>query len=65
MRMVIEARIENGEGDGLRIPLSTIERAGGTEDTIGLSLAEGRALLANVQTRLVGVDPTLLSPAAI
>lgn len=53
MRMVIEARIENGEGDGLRIPLSTIERAGRTEDTIGLSLAEGRALLANVQTRLV------------
>jgi hypothetical protein len=45
MRMVIEARIETTEGDDLRIPLSMIERAGSTEDTIGLSLAEGRTLI--------------------
>ena len=61
MRMVIEARIESTEGDVLRIPLSTIERAGSTEDTIGLSLAEGRALLANVQTRLVQAQVEVLS----
>lgn len=53
MRMVIEARDQYHRGDDLRILLSTIERAGNTEDTIGLSLAEGRTLLANVQTRLV------------
>lgn len=53
MRVIIEARIEGIEGEELRIPLSTIEREGNTQDTIGLSLAEGRGLLASVQAHLV------------
>lgn len=46
MRIVIEARYESAEGSSLRIPLSTVEHAGTTKDRIGLSLAEGRALIA-------------------
>jgi hypothetical protein len=61
MRMVIEARIERTEGDELRIRLSIIERAKIIENAIDLSLAEGDALLARVQIRLVQAQVATIS----
>ncbi|EON18763.1 hypothetical protein ASL20_25875 [Cupriavidus necator] len=56
MRLIIEARLadegsDNGQGvDGV---LAVIERCDGSLADLGLTLAEGRSLLAKVQTELV------------
>src|ERR1700674_33229 len=61
MRMVIEARFLDGVGEGSSISLGTIERGGTLDDAIGLSLAEGRALLASAQQCLVCTQCQVLS----
>jgi hypothetical protein len=56
MRLIIEARLADGDsdtvndGDGV---LAVIERRDCSLDQLGLTLAEGRSLLANVQAELI------------
>jgi hypothetical protein len=56
MRLIIEARLVDGEsdpveeGDGV---LAVIERPDLSLAELGLTLAEGRSLPANVQTELI------------
>lgn len=56
MRLIIEARLVDGEtdpaeeGDGVRV---VIERPNVSLAELGLTLAEGRSLLAKVQTELI------------
>ncbi|MFL9901415.1 hypothetical protein PQR75_10955 [Paraburkholderia fungorum] len=56
MRLIIEARLADGdndtveEGDGV---LAVIERPDCCLAELGLTLAEGRSLLAKVQTELI------------
>lgn len=52
MRLIIEAHLVDDEGSTARIQLSTIDRAS-TTDPLGMSLAEGKALLAAAQQYLV------------
>ena len=56
MRLIIEARLANGDsdtvndGDGV---LAVLERPDCGLDQLGLTLAEGRSLLAKVQAELI------------
>lgn len=52
MRLIIEAQLVDDEGSTERIQLATIDRAS-TTDPLGMSLAEGKALLAAAQQHLV------------
>jgi hypothetical protein len=52
MRLIIEAHLVDDEGSTERIQLATIDRAS-TTDPLGMSLAEGKALLASAQQYLV------------
>ena len=52
MRLIIEAHLVDDEGSTERIELATIDRAS-TTDPLGMSLAEGKALLAAAQQYLV------------
>lgn len=52
MRLIIEAHLVDDEGSTARIQLATIDRAS-TTDPLGMSLAEGKALLAAAQQYLV------------
>ena len=52
MRLIIEAHLVDDEGSSERIELATIDRAS-TTDPLGMSLAEGKALLAAAQQHLV------------
>lgn len=49
MRMIVEARLLDDSEARDPIVLGTVERLGSRDDAIGLSLAEGRALLASAQ----------------
>ena len=55
MRLVIEGRFEDDIG-AVPISLGSIERSGSAGEAIGLSLAEGRALLGSVQEQRVRVQ---------
>ena len=52
MRLIIEAHLVDDEGSTARIQLAAIDRAS-TTDPLGMSLAEGKALLAAAQQYLV------------
>ena len=52
MRLIIEAYLFDDEGCTERIELASIERAL-TTDPLGMSLAEGKALLAAAQQHMV------------
>jgi hypothetical protein len=52
MRLTIEAHLVDDEGSTERIQLATIDRAT-TTDPLGMSLAEGKALLASARQYLV------------
>lgn len=52
MRLIIEAHLVDDEGSTERIELASIERAL-TTDPLGMSLAEGKSLLAAAQQHLV------------
>jgi hypothetical protein len=52
MRPIIEAHLVDAEGSAARIQLATIDRVS-TTDPIGMSLGEGKALLAAAQQYLV------------
>ena len=52
MRLIIEAHLVDDEGSTERIHLATIDRAS-TTNPLGMSLAEGKALLAAAQQHLV------------
>ena len=52
MRLIIEAHLVDDEGSTERIELAIIDRAS-TTDPLGMSLAEGKALLAAAQQHLV------------
>jgi hypothetical protein len=43
MRMIIEARIDDGVGGSEAIPLAEFERLDGDLKQLGLNLAEGRS----------------------
>jgi hypothetical protein len=53
MRIVIEARILEGDEPGVATVLGTVERSSTELSTLGLSLAEGRTLLRHVQEVVV------------
>ena len=54
MKLIIEARFEDSDGDsGPPIVVGEIERHDGNLADLGLTLAQGRDLLAQVQSRLV------------
>ena len=57
MRLIIEARVVDGENDGVsqtdNTILAVIERPDHSLSQFGLTLSEGRALLADVQQTLV------------
>ena len=52
MRLIIEAHLVDDEGSTERVELASIERAM-TTDPLGMSLTEGKALLAAAQQHLV------------
>ena len=52
MRLIIEAHLVDDEGSTERFQLATIDLAS-TTDALGMSLAEGKALLAASQQYLV------------
>ena len=56
MRMVIEARLENNTGGSVPIRLAEFERAYGGLKQLGLSLAEGKNLVYEVQRALVNAQ---------
>lgn len=51
MRLIIEAHVVDDEESTARIQVATIDRAS-TTDPLGMSLAEGKALLAAAQQYL-------------
>jgi hypothetical protein len=54
MRLIIEARLEGGETSGTEATtVAVVERKDRSVADLGLTLAEGRALLAEVQSLLV------------
>ncbi len=53
MRMIIEARIEDGAGTSESIRLAEFERADGELKQLGMSLVEGRSLVHEAQRALV------------
>ena len=54
MKLIIEARFEDSDGgSGPPIVVCEIERRDGNLDDLGLTLAQGRDLLGQVQSRLV------------
>jgi hypothetical protein len=59
MQMIIEARIIDDLGETARLPLVTIEREL-TTSALGMSLAEGKGLLASVQKYLASALVALL-----
>ena len=56
MRMIIEARIDDGVGGGEAIRLAEFERLDGDLKQLGLSLAEGRGLVYEAQHALVNAQ---------
>lgn len=54
MKFIIEARVEDADGQaGSPIVVGTVQRRDGNLADLGLSLAEGRSLLGQMQTALV------------
>ena len=55
MKLIIEARVESDgvESTNVPIPLAVIQRHDDDLEQLGLSLAEGRELLAATQSALV------------
>ncbi|QIE29274.1 hypothetical protein [Caballeronia sp. SBC2] len=56
MRLIIEARLADGDGDTVNDGdgvLAVVERRECSLDQLGLTLAEGRSLLAKVQAELI------------
>jgi hypothetical protein len=65
MRMIIEARLIGDAEARDPIVFGTVERLGGHVDAIGLSLAEGRALLASAQQFLVRAQCRAITAAHV
>src|SRR5260370_36554604 len=58
MRLIIEARLEGGETSETEATIvAVVERKDRSVADLGLTLAEGRALLAEVQSLLVSEQP--------
>ncbi len=56
MRLIIEARVDDGEGEAERdgsMIVATVDRRDKDLSKLGLTLAEGRSLLAEIQSALV------------
>ena len=54
MKLIIEARVEDADGQaGPPIVVGTVQRRDGNLADLGLSLAEGRSFLGQVQSTLV------------
>ena len=64
MRLIIEAHLVDDEGSTERIQLATINRSL-TTAPLGMSLAEGKALLAAAQQHLVSSQCQGISSAPI
>jgi hypothetical protein len=65
MRMIIEARIDDGVGGGEAIRLAEFERLDGDLKQLGLNLAEGRSLVHEAQRALVGAQTRVVVSAAL
>lgn len=65
MRIIIEARIDDGVGGGEAIQLAQIERLDGDLKQLGLNLAEGRSLVHEAQRALVGAQTRVVVSAAL
>ena len=61
MRMIIEARIDDGVGSGEAIRLAEFERLDGDLKQLGLNLAEGRSLVREAQRALICKHPAISS----
>lgn len=53
MKLTVQLVIEPGDGSKVVTEVAALEREGLTEETLGLSLAEGKAILAGVQESMV------------
>jgi hypothetical protein len=53
MKITVQVVIEPADGPAIVAQVATLERETLTDETLGLSLAEGKAILAGVQERLV------------
>ena len=66
MRMIIEARIDDGGGGGCQaIRLAEFERLDGDLKQLGLNLAEGRSLVHEAQRALVGARTRFVVSASL
>ncbi len=65
MRMIIEARIDDGVGGGEAIRLAEFERLDGDLKRLGLNLAEGRDLVHEAQRALVCAQTRLVVLASL
>ena len=53
MKITVQVVIEPEDGPAIVAQVATLEREMLTDETLGLNLAEGKAILAGVQERLV------------
>jgi hypothetical protein len=53
MKITVQVVIEPGDGPAIVAEVATLEREKLTGETLGLSLAEGKTILAGVQEHLV------------
>jgi hypothetical protein len=65
MRMIIEARIDDGVGGGEAIRLAEFERLDGDLKQLGLNLAEGRSLVHEAQHALVCAQARVVVSASL
>jgi hypothetical protein len=65
MRMIIEARIDDGVGGGEAIRLAEFERLDGDLKQLGLNLAEGRSLVHEAQRALVCAQTRVVVSASL
>ena len=49
MRLKVQITVESGEGESERVEVACLERASLRPDTLGLSLAEARSILAGLE----------------
>jgi hypothetical protein len=55
MRIKVQITVESGGGESETVELARLERASLRPDTLGLSLAEARAILAGLEQTLVEI----------
>jgi hypothetical protein len=63
MKIVVQVIIEPGDGPAVVTEVAHLEREALTDETLGLTLAEGKAILAGVQEAVVAQQATVYNAA--